>query len=37
MNPGSVSSGRGIKFQRSIGYLKVAENHPVEAFIEELK
>lgn len=36
MNPGSVSSGRGIKFNRSIGFLEIAENQPVEAFLEEL-
>lgn len=37
MNPGSVSSGRGVKFRMSIGYLKIVKNQPVEAFIEELK
>lgn len=37
MNPGSISSGRGIKYNKSIGYLKISDNQPVEAFIEELK
>lgn len=33
MNPGSVSSGRGVKFRMSIGYLKIVKNQPVEAIL----
>lgn len=37
MNPGSISSGRGIKYNRSIGFINIVNNGVPEAFIEELK